>query len=457
MLRHLLLPTLLLLAGAPGAAHAQAGGQPFPARIKPPVIFSGGCVWARVPTRESREPDARGPDQVGGLDGVVQAVLGSVIDRTLNGIGSGLEAAAQERVFTAIGATNIDTPQYQGTRCLQFWSGPLALTPPTPGAAAAHTGLSLDEAGRLIALGIYPAGRPDLFVEVWLRPSALDAYMAMTPTLMIRNASLETGREPRLERRLSLSAAFRAADSETAGIVNLGPQTFDKGVQRFLSPWQFPDNCMTKEVEDQDRRAAQRAQETRAAGPATASPGGIETEGGEDAGATDAAAPEMTCTPRGTMETAWIANPFSTQETPLSLTLTVQEIRPRNPVIGFFSGVFTDSRPAIRTAVRNEVIESDRTAADAAAATARRTAQEAAAEAIATAGVARATYCDAETPEARHATSLRLRNAQEAANRATEDANAAGASPRLSLPFSPLVTPGNDVAPLNVCPPSGEA
>jgi len=465
----LLFGMLPLAVGAVLASSPTRAQQaPVPANIPPPVVFAGPCVWAPV-------PPAAGPEATKNL---TEVLIGSVIDRTLDGIGTALESAASERQFASIGSANVGSSQFADVRCLQFWSGPLLPAFGTPtqaqidyaqqqtglnadevllllrganptdpqvarvqeaseiGEDAARsrlesvfpppdliaevqqrTGLDAGEARRLLEAGIYPADRPSLFLEVWLRRGSDNGYMAIVPTLLIRNGSLETGRSVQPDRPLTIATTFLPVGGEKAISVQFGPRTFGSDRQRLLSTAQFSDpDCVTR-VEKAE--------------------GGTDPDGHAVAGADNVDTQQVpACYPRGALETGWIVDPFAGGK-PLSLTLSVSETRPRNRTLSFISGVFGDSREAIEAEVRQELIASEQAAADRAEAVSRGTAAVTAATSFTTSEQARRAFCAATADDlpARNLLAADFYAKQMLAN---EDARAAGTSP----PYGILAVPG---------------
>lgn len=329
-----------------------------PSRMPQPVIFAGECIWENVRTR-------------GDDESFLETILGSAISRAVDGIGSSLEAAAAERTFVSVGALNLENEKPQ---CLQFWSGPLSDTAPTVDQVREWTGLSTGEGERLIAAGIRPSGAPALFVEFWLRPSSEGNYFAFTPTLLLRRASLETLQAPRVDRRLAFQMTIKAVNSDEAATSLIGPRRFGTGLERLLTPSNLldSDSCLAPQA------AAPAVHDTPSpTAPAPTAP----TE-----------PTELDCRVRGAIEAAWISNTL-TGDTPVTLTLSVQETRPRNPALSFLSGLFGDNKDAITREVQERVLPGARRNAEQSEATARTTLIATARESFQKAETAKAVYC----------------------------------------------------------------
>lgn len=434
MLRHprFLLGCLLLLL--PQAAGAETL---VPSTIPAPVVFAGPCVWATVPV----DP-VRGQNQ-----SLIETLVGSVITRGLDGIGTALEAAAAERTFVAVGSTNVDTPALAATQCLQFWSGPLWLpgAPGEPDAAAIgrDTGLLPAEVQRLIDAGIRPSAEPSFFVELWVRRSAGGQYVAVTPTLMIRNASLETHRDPQTDRRVAISASFLTVEVDKPATATVGPRLFDEGLLRLvtLDSLRNRASCMAPPATP----AATTAPSVPAAqgGPIATAPAPGTTPAGAPVAA-QAATQRRDCSLRGVPEAGWIPNPLD-DDKPITLTMSVQETRRANPVLSFVSGVFGDSKAEIKREANEALIPSIGRTADSAEAAAQAAALTKAAASFAAAEAARPAYCLADQTAAQRATSAAaLRGLQLVAN-------ADAALARLPARYPSPVPAGGDVPDPDIC------
>lgn len=437
MLRHprFLLGCLLLLVPR------EAGAETLvPSTIPAPVIFAGPCVWENIPV----DP-VRGQNQ-----SLIETLIGSVITRGLDGIGTALEAAAAERTFVAVGSTNVDTPALAGTQCLQFWSGPLWMpgAPGRPDAAAIvrTTGLDRAEAQRLIEAGIRPTGAPSFFVELWVRRSAGGQYVAVTPTLMIRNASLETRRDPQTDRRVAIAASFLTVEVDKATTATVGPRLFGEGLLRLVSvdSLRNRDSCLAPAAPEAAPTPGQAQRATTGqAGPIPTAPA-PGTSPTSASPAPQPAAQRRDCSLRGVPEAGWIPNPLDDGK-PITLTMSVQETRRPNPVLSFVSGVFGDSKAEIKRETSEALIPSVGQAADSAEATRRAAAATKAATSFAAAEAARAAYCAADQTAAQRATSAaNLYGLQLVAN---ADALAADQSRRYPNPVSPT----GDVQDPDIC------
>lgn len=375
------------LAGMGTRASAQETPATLAARTPPSYLFAGPCVWRDLAGDDDK---VLGDDTEGNksaTNAVVEAILGSAIDQTLDGIGSALSDAAAARTFSTTASINLDGAYRNDARCLQLWSGSL-------GGTVAVEGL---DPRRLDAAGIEPASQPAMFLEIWVRPSSDGVYATLTPTIMIRNANLENGRSTLTDRPITLTASFEFAESGQEVSIEIPTRLFGRGLQVLLAESQvYPGECLT---------------------------GSSGTVG-------------RGCLIRGGIESRWFANPF-VGDAPMTVTLSVAETRPQNPALTFVSTLFGDSRDELQAAANQQLLPSQRLEAERLALMGRAEARGRARSSYQAAEVARSAYCRA-TVQMRRVRSSELASRQALAN---FDARQAGDSE----PYPSIVAVNGDV------------
>lgn len=423
---------LLCIGAIAAATTAQAQTAPVtqPARTPASTLFIGPCLWADVPKAEK----IQGENQAA-IEALVGALAGSAVDQLLDGVGSALTDAAAARTFSSTASLNIHGDTRTGAQCLQLWSGTVETQQP---ANWSSPGTEVDERtgtnrSLLQAAHIFPTNPPRLMMELWVRPSADGAYVSLTPTLLIRNASLENNGRPTPDRPITINAAFADARAETTTSVEIPARVYAedqtlldlKDLRRGSCGIQTPSEGYGQRTEGNNNTSEH---------PDPNGAGGSATAPRADWG----------CLLTRGVESGWFANPFLT-DGPMTVTVTVSETRPRNPVLGFVSRLFTDSRDELDTVARQQLLPQERLEAQRVAVEANVQARQRARESFSAAETARTAYCSAIGDNPR-----RLASSEFAAKQALANIHARQAGE--PAPYSIPAQVGADTPLLSLCP-----